>query len=286
MKLTLSDFFQLTKIRLALSVVFSALAGYFLAAETIDTKSIVLLFLGGYFMVGASNVFNQLIERDSDGLMKRTSGRPLPGNRINPSQVLFIGLFLTVLGIWFLYMINIKTAVVGLISICLYVFTYTPLKIRTPLSVFVGAIPGAIPYMLGWIAYTNSFGIECIILFLFQFFWQFPHFWALAWMFDKDYKKAGFKMLPSGKTDNASAFQVVFYSIWTVVISLSPMTRYTGTLNLSPFGGLMVLMCGLGLLFFAFILMKERTNKAAKHLMYSSILYLTSVQIIYVLDKF
>jgi protoheme IX farnesyltransferase len=286
LKLTLNDFFQLTKIRLALSVVFSSLAGYFLAAESISLKPILLLFVGGYAMVGASNVFNQLIERDKDGLMNRTSGRPLPGKRITPSQVLFIGLFLSILGIGALYLINLKTALTGAISICLYVFTYTPLKIKTPLSVFVGAVPGAIPYMLGWVAYTNSFGIEPGVLFLFQFFWQFPHFWALAWMFDKDYKKAGFKMLPTGKTDNASAFQVVFYSIWTVVISLLPMTKYTGTLNLSPFGGLLVLICGLGMLFFAFRLMKEQTNKAAKNLMYSSILYLTSVQIIYVLDKF
>ena len=286
MKLTIDDFFQLTKVRLALSVVFSSLAGYFLAAESINIKTILFLFIGGFSMVGSSNIFNQLIEKDRDSLMSRTSGRPLPGNRMLPSQVLLIGLFLAFTGIVTLSMINIKTALVGAISICLYVFTYTPLKIRTPLSVFAGAIPGAIPYMLGWVAYTNSFGIETGVLFLFQFFWQFPHFWALAWMFDKDYKKAGFKMLPSGDTDNASAFQVVFYSIWTVVISLLPMTNYTGTLNLSFLGGFQVLICGLGFLFFSFKLMKERTNKAAKHLMYSSIFYLTLVQIIYVLDKF
>jgi len=286
LRFTLNDFFQLTKIRLALSVVFSSLAGYFLAADTISITSIVLLFVGGYAMVGASNAFNQLIERDRDGLMKRTSGRPLPGNRMTSSQVLFIGLFLSILGIGILYIINIKTAIIGAISICLYVFTYTPLKIITPLSVFVGAIPGAIPYMLGWVAYTNSFGIEPGVLFLFQFFWQFPHFWALAWMFDEDYKRAGFKMLPTGKTDNASAFQIVFYSVWSVVISLLPMTKYTGTLNLSVSGGLLVLLCGLGMLFFALRLMKQKTNKAAKKLMYSSIFYLTSVQIIYVLDKF
>ncbi len=285
MKLTLNDFFQLTKIRLALSVVFSSLAGYFLAAELINIKVISLLFIGGYSMVGASNVFNQLIERERDGLMNRTSDRPLPGNRITPSKVLAIGLLLSIIGIGTLYLINFKTALVGAISICLYVFTYTPLKIKTPLSVFIGAIPGAIPYMLGWVAYTNGFGVESGILFLFQFFWQFPHFWALAWMFDKDYKKAGFKMLPTGKTDNASAFQVVFYSIWTVLISLLPMTKYTGTLNLSYSGGLLVFICGMVLLFFAFRLMKLKTSKSAKNLMYSSIFYLTSVQIIYVLDK-
>ena len=257
-----------------------------MAAESINIRSILLLFVGGYAMVGASNAFNQLIERDRDSLMNRTSDRPLPRKRISPSQALFIGMFLSALGIGTLYLINLKTAIIGIISISLYVFTYTPLKIKTPLSVFVGAIPGAIPYMLGWVAYTNYFCIEPGILFLFQFFWQFPHFWALAWMFDKDYKKAGFKMLPTGKTDNASAFQVVFYSFWTVAISLLPMTKYTGDLNLTPFGGTLVFTCGLGLLFFAFKLMRERTNKSAKHLMYSSIAYLTSVQIIYILDKF
>tara|TARA_Y100000996_G_scaffold246370_1_gene193701 strand:- start:147 stop:1007 length:861 start_codon:yes stop_codon:yes gene_type:complete len=285
LKFTLTDFFQLTKIRLALSVVFSSLAGYFLAADNIDIKLIILLFIGGFSMVGASNAFNQLIEKDKDALMERTLGRPLPSKRMTSLQVLCFGLFLSFSGIVTLYIINIKTALVGAISICLYVFIYTPLKSITPLSVFFGAIPGAIPYMLGWVAYTNSFGIEPGMLFLFQFFWQFPHFWALAWMFDEDYKKAGFKMLPSGKTDKSSAFQIVFYSVWTVVISLLPMTRYTGTLNLSNYGGFLVLICGMGVIFFALILMRKRTKDSAKHLMYSSIFYLTSVQIIYVLDK-
>ena len=286
MKFTLNDFFQLTKIRLALSVVFSSLAGYFLAADEISIKYVLLLFFGGLSMVGASNAFNQMIEKDKDFLMKRTFSRPLPSQRMSSSQVLYIGLILSLLGVTALYMINIKTALVGAISIVLYVFAYTPLKIRTPLSVFVGAIPGAIPYMLGWVAYTNNFGIEAGILFLFQFFWQFPHFWALAWMFDDDYKKAGFKMLPTGLTDNNSAFQIVFYSIWTVFISLIPMTQYTGKLNLTFYGGILVFVCGLAMLFFAFRLMRQRTNKAAKDLMYSSIFYLTSIQIIYVLDKF
>ncbi|MFL2633315.1 MAG: heme o synthase [Candidatus Marivariicella sp.] len=286
MKLTFFDFFQLTKMRLAISVVFSSLAGYFLAAEKISFGSILLLFFGGYFMVGASNTFNQLIEREKDGIMERTLNRPLPKNRINTSQALSIGILLSIFGVIFLYFLNIKTALFGAISILLYVVIYTPLKRITPLSVFVGAIPGAIPYMLGWVAYTGSFGIEPGVLFLLQFFWQFPHFWALAWMFDDDYKKAGFKMLPTGKKDKASAFQIIFYSIWTVLISLLPMTRYTGQLNLSLLGGFFVLACGVIMLIFAFNLMKNKSAIAAKNLMYTSIFYLTSVQIIYIFDKY
>jgi protoheme IX farnesyltransferase len=286
LKLTFFDFFQLTKMRLALSVVFSSLAGYLIAAESINFKSISLLFFGGYFMVGASNTFNQLIEKDKDSLMERTLSRPLPQKKINSLQALIIGFLLSIFGVIFLYFLNFKTAVFGAISIFLYVILYTPLKRITPLSVFIGAIPGAIPYMLGWVAYTGSFGIEPGVLFLLQFFWQFPHFWALAWIFDDDYKKAGFKMLPTGKKDKASAFLIIFYSIWTIIISLLPMTKYTGKLNLSFVGGFFVLLCGISMLIFAFNLMKNKTKIAAKNLMYSSIFYLTSIQLIYILDKY
>ena len=286
LKLTFLDFFQLTKMRLALSVVFSSIAGYVLAADSISFASILLLFFGGYSMVGASNTFNQLIERDKDSLMERTLNRPLPKKRINTSFAISIGVLLSVFGFMFLYFLNLKTAVFGLLSIFLYVLIYTPLKKITPLSVFIGAIPGAIPYMLGWVAYTGSFGIETGVLFLLQFFWQFPHFWALAWIFDDDYKKAGFKMLPTGRKDRASAFQIIFYSIWTILISLLPMTKYTGKLNISIFGGFVVLICGLIMLIFAFNLMKNKTVDSAKNLMYMSIFYLTSVQIVYILDKY
>ena len=209
----LDDFKAITKMRLALSVVFSSLAGYLLAAETINYYHLLLLAVGGYCLVGASNAFNQIIEKDLDALMLRTQNRPLPANRMRPKTALVIAVGLTVLGIAMLYLLNWRTAFFGSISIFIYVAVYTPLKTRTPLSVFVGAFPGAIPFMLGWVAYTNYFGVEPGVLFMLQFFWQFPHFWAIAWMLDEDYKKAGFKMLPTGQKDQGTAFQIMVYTL-------------------------------------------------------------------------
>jgi protoheme IX farnesyltransferase len=145
-----------------------------------------------------------------------------------PFKALGLAIGMTILGLILLYLLNWRTAFFGSISIFLYVALYTPLKTRTPLAVFVGAFPGAIPFMLGWVAYTNYFGIEPGVLFMLQFFWQFPHFWAIAWMLDDDYKKAGFKMLPTGKKDQGTAFQIVVYTLWMLLISLLPFTHYTG----------------------------------------------------------
>ena len=176
--------------RLALSVVFSSIAGYFLAVDAVDFNELILLVIGGYSIVGASNSFNQIIEKDKDVLMDRTKNRPLPAKEITTQNAFWISVFLTLIGLLCLYFINYKTAFFAAISVFLYTCVYTPLKPITPLSVFVGAIPGAIPFMLGWVAATGSFGIEPGTLFMIQFFWQFPHFWALGWMLDDDYKKA------------------------------------------------------------------------------------------------
>ena len=181
-QLTLSDFSQLTKFRLSITVVISSIAGYFLAVETVNYPTLLLLILGGYAMVGASNTFNQVFEKDLDKLMLRTQNRPLPSERMQPNNAILIGIVLTLIGISSLYMINAKTAFFASLSIFLYACVYTPLKQKTPLSVFVGAFPGAIPFMLGWVAATNEFGIEPGILFMIQFFWQFPHFWAIGWL--------------------------------------------------------------------------------------------------------
>jgi protoheme IX farnesyltransferase len=198
-KLMLKDFFELTKARLAISVVFSSLAGYLIAADSYDFYIVLFLVIGGYCMVGASNSFNQIIEKDLDALMDITKNRPIPTGRVSVSIAFIISVLLTLIGIIILYKINPKTALFGAISIFIYTCLYTPLKTITPLSVFVGAFPGAIPFMLGWVAATNNFGIEAGALFTIQFFWQFPHFWALGWMLDDDYKKAGINMLPSKK---------------------------------------------------------------------------------------
>jgi len=280
-----SDFLQLTKFRLAISVVFSSVAGYLLAADQIEVSILLGLFFGGFAMVGASNAFNQWIEKDKDALMDRTKNRPLPAGRMNNLTALVIASLLTLLGIFILNNINFKTALFGALSILIYTCVYTPLKSVTPLSVFVGAFPGAIPFMLGWVAATASFGIEPGVLFMVQFFWQFPHFWAIGWMMDDDYKKAGFKMLPTGNPDRATAFQIVFYTFWTIIISITPYTQYSGALTLSLEAVVCLVLIGLYFLYHALKLMQNKSKEAARKLMYASIAYISLLQIIYVLDK-
>ena len=285
-QLTLSDFSQLTKFRLSITVVISSIAGYFLAVDTVHYPTLLLLILGGYAMVGASNAFNQVFEKDLDKLMLRTQNRPLPTGRMQPNRALFIGVILTLIGISALYSINLKTAFFASLSIFLYACVYTPLKQKTPLSVFVGAFPGAIPFMLGWVAANNDFGIEPGVLFMIQFFWQFPHFWAIGWLMHDQYQVAGFKMLPSGARDHSTAFQTVFYTLWTVVISLLPAFHYTGLLVLSIPAAIGVGVLGLFFLFYAIRLMFLKTDQAARFLIRASIVYITGIQLVYVLDKF
>ena len=284
--LSLTDFSELTKFRLSVTVVISSVAGYFLAVDTVHYPTLLLLVVGGYAMVGASNVFNQVFEKDLDGLMERTMNRPLPRERIQPNTALFIGVVLTLIGIAALYIINIKTAFFASISIFLYACLYTPLKQRTSLSVFVGAFPGAIPFMLGWVAATNEFGIEPGVLFMVQFFWQFPHFWAIGWVMHDQYENAGFKMLPSGKPDQITAFQIVFHTFWTVLISLIPAFQYTGKLYLTLPAACLVGVLGVFFLHAGIQLMYLKTDKAARFLIRASIIYITGIQLIYVLDKF
>ena len=272
--------------RLALSVVFSSLAGYLLGAETVDFKTLILLAFGGYFMVGASNAYNQIIEKDLDGLMDRTKNRPIPAGRMSVNTAFIIASIFTLLGIIILYTINKQTAMFGAISIFLYTCVYTPLKTKTPLAVFVGAIPGAIPFMLGWVAATDDFGIEPGTLFALQFFWQFPHFWAIGWFLFEDYKKGGFFMLPTGKQDKGTAVQTIMYTIWTLIVSIIPVFGFTGKLQLSIVAAIVVFILGIGMLYYAIQLFKKMTEKAAKTLMLASVSYITLVQIVYVIDKF
>ena len=281
----INDFLQLTKFRLAISVVFSSIAGYLLAVDHIDSSILMGLLLGGFAMVGASNAFNQWIEKEKDSLMDRTKNRPLPSGRMNNLTALVIASLLTLVGIFVLNNINFKTALFGALSIFIYTCIYTPLKSVTPLSVFIGAFPGAIPFMLGWVAATGSFGIEPGILFMVQFFWQFPHFWAIGWMMDDDYKKAGFKMLPTGNPDRATAFQIVFYTFWTIIISITPYTQYSGSLTISLGAFICLVLIGLYFLYHTLKLMQKKSKEAAKKLMYASILYISLLQVIYVIDK-
>ena len=244
------------------------------------------LLVGGYCMVGASNSFNQIIEKDKDALMDRTKSRPLPTKNISTSNAFWISVSLTIIGLSILYTINYKTAFFAAISVFIYTCIYTPLKPITPLSVFVGAIPGAIPFMLGWVAATNQFGIESGTLFMIQFFWQFPHFWALGWMLDDDYKKAGFNMLPTGNRDKKTAFQIILYVIWMIIISVFPYTGLTGDLSLGIYGAIIVLVFGFMMLIFAFNLYNRMDINSARKLFFFTILYLTAIQLVYIIDKF
>ena len=280
------NFTEITKLRLSVSVVFSSVAGYLLGAAEVDFMILLLLCIGGYCMVGASNVYNQIMERDLDSLMDRTKNRPIPAGRMSIAAALSIAVILTIVGIYVLYSINPQTAMFGAISIFIYVFLYTPLKTKTPLSVFVGAFPGAIPFMLGWVAATNDFGIEPGTLFMIQFFWQFPHFWAIGWFLFDDYKKGGFFMLPTGKRDRTTAVQVVFYSVCTVLSSLIPAFGVTGVFYITPISAVIIGGLGIWFVYYGLRLYKQKTDKSAKQLMLVSVSYITLLQIIYVADKF
>ncbi|WP_405410592.1 heme o synthase [Maribacter sp. Asnod1-A12] len=284
--LIFADFKEITKARLAVSVVFSSIAGYFLGAYEIQWVQVLLLAFGGYCMVGASNAYNQVIEKDLDVLMKRTKNRPIPAGRMTVNTAMSLAIVLTLLGVLSLYLLNPKTAMFGAISIFLYTSVYTPLKTITPLAVFVGAIPGAIPFMLGWVAATDDFGIEPGTLFMIQFFWQFPHFWALGWMLDDDYRSGGFKMLPTGKKDAATVLQIIMYTIWMMAVSIIPVFGITGRLQLSVVSAIIIFLMGAVMLGFAFQLYRKRDNVSARKLMLASVSYITLMQIVYVIDKF
>ena len=283
--LTIQIINELTKFRLTLSVVFSSFISYFLGSESINFIDLTYLLTGGILIVSSSNIFNQIIERDLDKLMNRTKNRPLPKNKIKINTALLLAITTGVLGIVLMYLINIKVAILAAASIFMYTAIYTPMKLVSPLAVFVGAIPGAFPFMIGWVAATNQIGIEAITLFLMQFFWQFPHFWSIGWSQSDEYKKAGFKMLPTGKKDKSTSAQILFYSIWAVIISIVPFFGITGNLRLSLFGLIFVIILGVFLVYKSYLLFIDGNNENAKRLMLTSIVYLTLVQLTFLLDK-
>ena len=272
-----------------MSVVFSSIAGFVLGLPEFHTSDFFVLLklaAGGYCMVGASNAFNQVIEKDIDALMDRTKNRPIPAGRMSSNVAVAIALLLTIIGIILLYTINPKTAMFGAISIFLYTSLYTPLKTVTSLSVFVGALPGAIPFMLGWVAASGEFGIEAGTLFLIQFFWQFPHFWAIGWFLYEDYEKASIFMLPTGKKDKGTALQIILYTVWLIIASLLPVLGFTGQLYLTPWAALFVFLLGIWMLVYAIRLYQLRTPKSARTLMLVSVAYITLLQLVYIVDKF
>ena len=275
---------QLSKIRLTTSVVFSAIAGFFIAGGIVHSMELLYLILGGFLVVASSNGFNQIIEKDLDKLMKRTADRPLPQERMKVNQAFYISLAMGSIGVLLLFMINLYCGFFGSLSVLLYVLAYTPLKRISSFSVFVGAFPGAIPFMLGWVAVTNDFSIEAGILFAIQFIWQFPHFWAIAWVSDEDYTKAGFKMLP-GEKGKETAAKTLIYCLFLIPLSILPIFQFTGSLQLSIIATLLTLLLGFWFFTKALILFKTLQDADAKKLMFASFIYLPLLQLIYVIDN-
>jgi protoheme IX farnesyltransferase len=220
--LKIRGYIALLKLRLSSLVVMSAFFGFLLADGNLTSYTFLNLILGGVLITGSSNGFNQIIEHKTDELMSRTLSRPLPCKVLSIPEALTFCIITGVLGLYLLASINFSSFILGLLAMVVYTIIYTPLKKMTPFAVFIGAIPGSIPPLLGYVAVSNDFGLEPGILFIVQFFWQFPHFWALAWKLDDDYKKAGFRLLPSGDRDKKSAFQIMLYSAFLVPVSMLP----------------------------------------------------------------
>lgn len=277
---------RLGKFRLGTSVVFSSVAGYILGYEVFSWSQLLLLSLGGLLVVGASNAFNQMYEKDRDALMNRTRNRPLPSGGMSLKEAWAVAGLSLVVGLWLLYQVNAMTAYFGGLSVLLYTIIYTPLKAHSPLAVFVGAFPGAIPYMLGWVAARNDFDIESGTLFAQQFFWQFPHFWAIAWFSFDDYARAGYYLLPTKRKDRPSQLYIIIYTVWMIMAGILPVFGWAGDLHLSIPGAIGVTALGLWVLYTAIQLLKTGEDKVAKKLMFASIAYLTGMQIIYIIDRF
>lgn len=277
---------ELTKARLNMSVVYSALAGYLLGADEISWFIIFLVSIGGFLVVGAANGFNQVIERDRDLLMDRTKNRPLPTGRLSVFEAMLASTIMALLGLSLLYLINPLTLGFGAFALFVYVLVYTPLKAQGPVAVFVGAFPGAIPALLGWVAATNDFDIEPGLLFAIQFLWQFSHFWAIAWIVDDDYKKANYVLLPSGNRDRKSAIQIVLYTSFLIPVSLLPAFGMAGSLYFTWPWGLIIGLMGFLFLYFALKLYRSHAIADARKLMLYSIIYLPVLQLLYVLEKY
>jgi heme o synthase len=276
-------YFELLKFRLSFLVAFSCIFGYMLASSHINILSLTMLFIGGFLLSGGSVIINQIIERDLDKLMSRTMMRPLPTMRLSVSEALSFSVICLVTGVAILLVFtNTLTAILSIVSMILYSFVYTPLKRVGPVAVFVGAIPGALPPLLGWTAATGAITHEALIIFGIQFIWQFPHFWAIAWVADDDYKKAGFKLLPySGQKDLNTAIQIMIYTMGLIPLGLLPAAFGITGIN----SAIVATVCGV--LFFAqtISLMKTGDRKSALKIMFGSFLYLPIVQIAFLLDK-
>ncbi|HEY8783155.1 MAG TPA: heme o synthase [Mucilaginibacter sp.] len=278
-----SDFSKLVKLRLTFLVVFSASISFLIGSKVnseINWFNWVKLIIGGFLVTAAANCFNEIIEKDFDRLMKRTADRPIPAGRMTTGQALVFGLFMGICGTYLLGSLNLVTGMLSVFSILLYAFAYTPLKRISPIAVFVGAIPGALPPLIGYVAAHEKIDAIALILFGIQFIWQFPHFWAIAWVLDDDYKLAGFRLLPSGKRNLASAIVTFIFTLILVPVSLLPTFYHFG----GYYVGAVSLLCSLFFLYLAFTLLRTLQIGSAKMLMYGSFIYLPVVQLMFLFD--
>ena len=275
--------FELTKFRLSFLVSFSAIFGFILASDNFYTLDLIVLGISGYLVTAASVINNQILEKDLDSKMDRTKDRPLPTNRISKLNSLITSVFFMVIGLTTMTLyFNMVAGLLSLVSLLIYTFIYTPLKRVGPIAVFIGAIPGALPPLIGWVAFSGEISIEAIIIFSIQFIWQFPHFWAIAWIYHDDYKKVGFKLLPSkGEKNFNTALNIMTYTLFLIPLGLLPtIFGITGIIS-----GAVAVLCAILFLAQTFKLFKDYSRSSALKIMFGSFIYLPIVQISFILDK-
>ena len=277
------DFSKLIKFRLTFLVVLSASISYLIGCKVngeVIWKDWGILIVGGFQVTSAANCFNEIIEKDLDKLMKRTMDRPLPSGKMNTGQALVLGLGMGMAGTYLLGSLNLLTGLLSVFSIILYAFAYTPLKRKTPIAVFVGAIPGALPPLIGYVAAHGKIDTIALILFGIQFVWQFPHFWAIAWVLDDDYKLAGFRLLPTGERNLGSAAITFIFTLILLPVSLLPTIYGYG----GYYVGAVSLVCSIIFLYQAYNLLRTQQIEAARKLMFGSFMYLPVVQLMFLFD--
>ncbi len=276
-------FFEITKFRLSLLVALSSVFGFFISSSKVDINEVFILLVGGYLISSSSVINNQILEKDLDKMMNRTNKRPIPTGRISVYKSVIMSIFSMIIGLFLIsFYLNIYAALLSFISLILYSFVYTPMKKFGPIAVFIGAIPGALPPLIGWIASTGQITLEAIIIFSIQFIWQFPHFWAIAWMYDDDYKKVGFKLLPNnGEKNLKTAVNIMIYTLFLIPLGLLPtIFGITGIIS-----GTVAVFLAIIFLAQTFKLINDYSRESAVKVMFSSFIYLPIVQISYVLDK-
>ena len=276
-------FFEITKFRLSLLVALSSVFGFFISSSKVDINEVFILLVGGYLISSSSVINNQILEKDLDKMMNRTNKRPIPTGRISVYKSVIMSIFSIIIGLFLnSFYLNIYAALLSFISLILYSFVYTPMKKFGPIAVFIGAIPGALPPLIGWVASTGQITLEAIIIFSIQFIWQFPHFWAIAWMYDDDYKKVGFKLLPNnGEKNLKTAVNIMIYTLFLIPLGLLPtIFGITGIIS-----GTVAVFLAIIFLAQTFKLINDYSRESAVKVMFSSFIYLPIVQISYVLDK-